>query len=152
MMEWQQILEQSFCELDAFLRESNWLGRENEVVNLFAHRFLADKVSKDGPFQSLRQVGIEVAVPQVTDSSKEFVRKDIVIWPAPDMTAWPSERIPSAIVEWKRGTKGACKGDIAWLETFCCKYPQTLGYAVCVRIECNRGCEFTRVDGKSRLS
>ncbi len=148
MMEWQQILEQSFCELDAFLRESKWRGRENEVVNLFAHRFLAGKVSKDGPFQSVRQVGIEVAVPQVTGSRKKFVRKDLVIRPTADMTVWTGKGIPSVIVEWKRGAQAECKGDMAWLTTFCNQHPQTLGYAVCVRIESDRGCEFSRVAGR----
>lgn len=52
-------------------------GRENEAVNIFAHRFLAARISASGPLRSLRQVGIEVAVPQVTGTLKSTSGK---IW------------------------------------------------------------------------
>jgi hypothetical protein len=43
-MIWQIIIERSLRGLDSFLKESTWRGRENEVVNLFAHSFLTREI------------------------------------------------------------------------------------------------------------
>src|SRR4030095_1492614 len=83
-MTWIEIIESAFGKLDTFLRTSDWWGRENEVVNLYAHRFLAEHASSQGPLYSLRQVGIEVAVRQLSGRGKFYVRKDLVIWPVED--------------------------------------------------------------------
>jgi hypothetical protein len=62
-MIWQIIIERSLHGLDGFLNESTWRGRENEVVNLFAHSFLTREIKDEGPLTSISQVSIEVAVP-----------------------------------------------------------------------------------------
>ena len=59
-----KIIEQALNSFDNFLKNSNWYGRENEVVNIFAHKFLIEFVGKD-PLLSLDQIGIEVAVKQL---------------------------------------------------------------------------------------
>lgn len=115
------------------------------VMKLFAHRFLADRVSASGPLRSLRQVGIEVAVPQVVGDGKRYVRKDVVIWPHEDMTAWLGEGIPAVIMEWKRDHTRQCDGDVAWLKVFCGRYPGTIGYSTCAMLAGVRGCAFRRV-------
>jgi hypothetical protein len=157
MRSWRKILEGSFTEMDHFLRHSNWRGRENEAVNLFVHRFLANRVSPDGPLRSLRQVGIEVAVNQVAPGLKRYVRKDLVIWPEEDMTVWTGDGVPSVIVEWKRGLPENCEGDAEWLAKFCSRYSETLGYTACVSLTQTRGCrhflvEPRRQQGLSRRS
>ena len=72
-------------DLDNFLRHSDWFGRENEIINLFAHKFLAMRLGQT-PLMSLTQIGIEVAVKQIHDRNKgkKFVRKDLVLWPMED--------------------------------------------------------------------
>ncbi len=142
---WQTIAERSLVRLDEFLKESSWCGRENEVVNLFAHHFLVSEVTSHGPLRSISQISIEVAVPQVTTSRKRYVRKDLVIWPQPLMTAWPEGSFPAIIMEWKRDDPSACTSDIEWLSLFTARYPQTLGVAVCAFISGVRGVEWTIV-------
>ena len=71
---WQALIETQLQALDQFLKQSTWYGRENELVNLFAHEFLPRAVSDSCPLKSLTQIGIEVAVRQVTGSCKRFVR------------------------------------------------------------------------------
>lgn len=140
-MRWREIIEGAVAEFDTFLKNSNWHGRENEVVNLFAHRFLADQISSDGPLRSLRQVGIEVAVRQATGSKKEFVRKDLVIWPVDDRTVWIGDGVPSVIMEWKRNNPNECVKDVEWLRNFCSKHPNTLGVSACATLSNpDRGC------------
>jgi hypothetical protein len=144
-MIWQIIIERSLHGLDKFLKESDWKGRENEVVNLFAHGFLAREVKDEGPLTSLSQVAIEVAVPQVTGSYKKYVRKDLVIWPRPLMTAWSEDSLPAVIMEWKRDAPSACAQDIEWLSVFTGRHPQTLGVSVCALLSGVRGTEWVIV-------
>lgn len=69
-----KIIETALKELDAYLKKTDWYGRENEVVNLFAHSFLAKHVD-------MSRVGIEVSVKQLSGPGrKALVRKDLVIW------------------------------------------------------------------------
>jgi hypothetical protein len=143
---WQIIIERSLKRLDSFLKNPSWQGRENEVVNLYTHDFLTEEISQKGPLKSLSQVGIEVAVPQVTGSSKKLVRKDLVIWPRPQMTAWPEGSLPAVIMEWKRDTPAACAQDIVWLSVFTARFPQTLGVAVCAILSGTRGVEWTIIE------
>jgi hypothetical protein len=140
-MAWLQIIQSAVSQLDQFLKTTSWHGRENEVVNLFAHRFLAQQISATGPLRSLRQVGIEVAVRQVTGSGKQYVRKDLVIWPVEDMTAWIGNGTPSVILEWKVNKPELCCVDVDWLNHFCAAYPDTLGISICAMTIGSRRCE-----------
>lgn len=144
-MTWQIIIERSLRGLDKFLKESDWKGRENEVVNLFAHSFLAFEVKDEGPLNSISQLAIEVAVPQVTGSCKKYVRKDLVIWPRPLMTAWSENSLPAVIMEWKRDAPSACAQDIEWLSVFTGRHRQTLGVSVCAFLSGVRGTEWVIV-------
>jgi len=144
-MTWENIIESSLSGLNSFLKESNWKGRENEVVNLFAHCFLVHEVKDEGPLTSISQVAIEVAVPQVAKSRKKYVRKDLVIWPRPLMTAWSEDSLPAVIMEWKRDDPSACTSDVEWLSLFTARYPKTLGVAVCAFISVSRGVDWTIV-------
>lgn len=137
------IIEKGFDELAGFLEESGWYGRENEVVNLFCHSFLAKHVS-------LAQVGIEVAVKQLpSDNGKALVRKDLVIWGADYQTVWNDLREPVndpvAIIEWKTNSLAKCTGDIEWLKKYTKIYPNVTGYSVCVFIKDSREIKYTKV-------
>ena len=96
---WVQV-EKALREFSSFLKQTEWRGKENDCVNLLAHRFLAKRV------QPLDRMGIEVAVPQLGGKGrKQAVRKDLVIWGKGGQTtwdaAWKAKAVPQAILEWK---------------------------------------------------
>ena len=108
------IVEQS---LRSFYEDicSDWGGRENEMVNLYAHGHLAKFVRPQTILNDLSQIGIEVAVQQLprevllkwnpqAQKPKKDVRKDLVLWPSARMCLW-KDNVPSneplAIMEWK---------------------------------------------------
>ena len=119
-----------------FLGRSGWLGKENDCVNLFAHRFLAKRV------RPIDRIGIEVAVPQLAGKRrKQAVRKDLVIWKQSGRTTWDKDwkakTVPQAILEWKVKRGPAAKASIsardrAWLTRFKRKHREFIG--VCVTV------------------
>jgi hypothetical protein len=89
---------------DLFAR--GWKGREYEAVSLYALGYLQRHFSPGSPLYDPAQIGLEVCVPGVaTHNPKGRVNKDLVIWPAPAMTAWNAAwqvvNHPLAIMEWK---------------------------------------------------
>jgi hypothetical protein len=129
-------------ELDAIIERSlrsfyqdicsDWCGRENEMINLYAWGRLTKEVRSESLLHDLTQIGIEVAVRQKPlarfPGIVRTVRKDLVIWPTAGMTLW-KENVPHneplAVMEWKvnhRFNRAAHplnrrlhKGDIQWL-------------------------------------
>jgi hypothetical protein len=119
---------------------SDWCGRENEVVNLYAWGYLAEEVCDESILYDRTQIGIEVAVRQLRrrkfKKRVRTVRKDLVIWPKPRMTLWEvvhhnSSMVmevhnePLMIMEWKVNhylnrsahpqNRREHRGDIRWL-------------------------------------
>jgi hypothetical protein len=148
MGEMDDINEIILRSLEAFLtdiRRNRWYGRENEAINLFIFSHLLDNIGINGPFYDRAQVGIEVAVTQVSGrkGAKDNVRKDLVIWRKPGDNCWvrrrKQARPPLAIIEWKVIRDGLIKGnnryDLDWLKKFTGKHRKTTGYAVSVGIE-----------------
>lgn len=145
----EEIIEMAINELGTYLKESNWYGRENEVVNLFAHKFLAKHVGSS-KFTSLSQIGIEVAVQQLPSSNgKKLVRKDLVIWEKENQTVWNTNREPVnnplAVIEWKVNSISHCEGDIKWLKKFTKKHPKVTGYSVCAFVKKKRGISYKKI-------
>jgi hypothetical protein len=150
-----KIIEMALKDLSEFLEKTNWYGRENEVVNLFAHRFLTKYIGKE-LLLSLDQIGIEVAVKQLpSEKGKELVRKDLVIWKCGDTSVWNENREiandPLAIIEWKVNNISRCEYDISWLQEYSKIYPNILSYSVCAFIKENRRVEYSKVNGGSIL-
>ena len=126
----------SLKEMEMHLHKSGWRGKENDCVNLFAHRFLAKRV------RPIDRIGIEVAVPQLSGKGrKQAVRKDLVIWKRSGDTTWGADwkakAVPQAILEWKVKRGPAAKPTIsardrAWLKAFKGKYRGFIG--VCVTV------------------
>ena len=146
MDKWIATLERALDDLGQFLRESDWYGRENELVNLFAHTFLL-KDPSNGIQAS--QLGIEVAVKQLhREGGKALVRKDLVIWGEPNQTVWIGAtpiNNPAVIVEFKANDERKCASDILWLKSFTKKYPEVLGYSVCGFLAGKRGVSYKRI-------
>jgi len=140
-------------ELGRFLRDSEWYGRENELVNLFAHSFLSGRLGPDGPVH-VAQLGIEVAVKQLKEiDGKDVVRKDLVVWSKPNETLWlnrESVNKPIAVIEFKRKNERECLPDHEWLTAYTKANPGVLGYSVCGFIEQHRGVSFMRFAGGSK--
>ncbi len=136
-------IETQLISLGSFLHESEWYGRENELVNLFAHSFLA------GPIQ-IAQIGIEVAVKQLAKvGGKALVRKDLVVWNKPCETVWVKgipTNDPAVIIEFKINDSKKCASDIAWLRRYTEVYPEVVGFSVCGYLKERRGISFTRVE------
>ena len=130
------LIKQCLDENARFFWKSGWRGKENDCVNLFAHRFLAKRV------RPLDRIGIEVAVPQLGGKwRKQAVRKDLVIWGKGGQTTWDAtwkaKTIPQAILEWKvkRGPNAQAtisSRDRAWLKAFKRKHRGFIG--VCVTV------------------
>jgi len=95
-MKHRRKLKKTLKEFSTFIRDSEWRGKENDCVNLFAHRFLAKS------FRPIDRIGIEVAVFQLSGKRrKQAVRKDLVIWKhsgdATWGTDWKAKAVPEAI-------------------------------------------------------
>lgn len=79
-------------------------------MNLFVHKFLFPRVTPGGPIFDHTQIAIETGIPQGAGiGKKQAVRKDLVIWPRPEMTTWNkdwvAENFPMAVIEWKARRK-----------------------------------------------
>lgn len=130
------LITDSLKEFSCFLERTGWLGKENDCVNLFAHRFLSKRI------RPLDRVGVEVAVPQLGGKGcKQAVRKDLVIWKKAGQTTWgkgwEARTAPQAIVEWKvqRGPSAKpiiSKRDRKWLTRFKRKHSGFTGFCVSV--------------------
>jgi len=109
-------------QMELHLHKSDWRGKENECVNLFAHRFLAKRV------RPIDRIGIEVAVPQLGGKGrKQAVRKDLLIWKRGGATTWGADwkakAVPQVILEWKVKRGPGAKPTISardreWLKAF----------------------------------
>jgi hypothetical protein len=129
-------INRSLKEFSAFIYGSGWRGKENDCVNLFAHRFLAKRV------RPIDRIGIEVAVPQLGGRGrKQAVRKDLVIWKRSGHTTWGTDwkakAVPQAILEWKVKRGPGAKPTISardrlWLKAFKRKHRGFTG--VCVTV------------------
>jgi len=107
---------------------------------MFAFGPLLNQVDREESLGDPKQIGLEVAVPQVTlpgeewEGKKQQVCKDIVLWDEPLSTCWDEEgnpaNTPTAILEWKFSSNQISDRDVGWLEAFTGEYPETTGFAV----------------------
>jgi hypothetical protein len=147
------LLDAALDSLLAFFCQNPWIGRERELVSLFAFGHLLPQVHPDSVMFDPRQIAIECGVlqtlfapgnPRDKKPNKKYVCKDVVIWPRPGMTCWSDSleaiHVPLAIVEWKRlgfGKPVAATSDIshdahdvAWLSSYTARFPECIGYSV----------------------
>lgn len=154
------VVASALRSFETWLLASSWRGKENDCVNLFAHRFLADHVAPDSLLRDLTQIGIEIGVPQPEGLGiKAAVRKDLVIWAAPAMTAWSTgwiaENYPLAIIEWKVRRKKTSAPilslhDVQWLASYSSLRPDFTGFSVTVDFtsDCRRVASALVSDGQ----
>lgn len=131
-----QIVSTSLTSFAVDLAKSEWhVRREREAISFYAFRYLLREVQPNSFLHDSAQIGIEVPVPQVTNSGKEQVCKDLVIWPKPMMTCWDKSGnptcSPAVILEWKFNVASKeSQDDVDWLQRFTSTYPACQGYAV----------------------
>jgi hypothetical protein len=109
-----------------------WKGRENEIVNLFAHDMLFSEINEKGPLYHIGQIGIEVSVQQIDSNKKKLVRKDLIIWPIKNMTVWQNDdeyNVPLVIIEFKINKIIDCQYDKEWLMKYT-RNKTTIGYSI----------------------
>jgi len=138
----RNIVASALGEFEAWLLSYSWRGKENDCVNLFAHRFLAYYIAPDSVLHDLTQIGIEVCVPKPPKVGiKPAVRKDLVIWREPLMTTWSAEwtaeTFPLAIIEWKARRRQSSapvlsQYDLNWLTNYSPLQPDFTGFCVTV--------------------
>jgi hypothetical protein len=170
-----RVIKDSLVSFTQYVAEPpRWWGREYEAVSLFAIRFLAAAFREVWPDFDAGQIGLNVAVPQLSREEwpshrigrKADVCKDIVIWPNPKMTAFTEERIankdmpPLAVLEWKSqwppppGGLRPSPYDLEWLKAFTRRYTETSGYCVTFGIskgEVSANCVLLRRGVESQL-
>lgn len=136
----EDIIERSLEQFLSYVRENDWFGRENEAVSLYAFGFLLRECKSAGPLIDPTQIGIEVgAAPAPTKGPNACVRKDLVIWPQPEMNYWfprsKSLNKPLAVIEWKvrrpnTQTPRGKQHDLDWLEAHTSADFGCIGYSV----------------------
>ena len=72
-----------------------WRGKESECVNLFAHKFLFEKIEAGAAIECPTQVGIEVALKQPKRYKRPASNKDLVIWSKALQTTWSATWEPT---------------------------------------------------------
>lgn len=137
------IIKDSLTQFCSFISLNHWYGREREAISLYVMGFLT-KMCKEGSFLcDPRQIGIEVAVPQIpSPNSKPQVNKDLVIWPEPAMVCWNDRREPAnhpiCIMEWKANQQRKSTHDISWLRQYSSDKQNLVCYGVNLNIEAER--------------
>ncbi len=146
-----RVIRKSLGDFLRGIEAKHWVGRENEAVNLYVFSYLLKEVSPNCFLHNPAQIGLEVAVQQISDyedgkKHRKTVRKDLVIWDKPETTCWNNKRQitnhPSVIIEWKlcgfrKAGKNALKNsalDLLWLQKFSKNREDFIGYAVTVDI------------------
>jgi len=149
----QKIIESALKDLSEFLKNSNWFGREHEVITLFVLKFLRSYTNNK--VLRLSQISIESSVQQIKNKGKKLVNKDLVIWETPYGTVWDQHRkttnIPLYILEWKVNNPQKCIHDIKWLKSYTAIYQNVIGYSCCAYITDLRGIEFWKIQ-KSKIT
>jgi hypothetical protein len=83
----------------------DWRGKEQDWVNRYAHQYLLNHCSPDGPLRDPGQLEIEVVVPQPPGYAAPAVRRDLVIWTEPGSSCWgpcwDAVHHPICVLEWK---------------------------------------------------
>ena len=119
----------------------NWFGKEHDCVNLFAHKFLFDKIEPGAAIFHPTQICIECALKQPTQYTNRSARKDLVIWEKPLQNTWSSDfepiLSPKAVMEWKVFRSRFPKRifdphDEEWIMAYTEEHGERFGYVVSV--------------------
>jgi hypothetical protein len=157
-----RFLDEALEEFGTWLGANDWWGKEYDCVNLFAHKFLFERIEPGAAIEYPTQVSIESSVKQPSGYTKKTSRKDVVIWSKPEQTAWSPEgepvHTPRVVMEWKTYRSREPQHDFfpydeEWIKRFTTENPKAFGYVVSVILagdvrvvlwECARNGEFRK--------
>lgn len=124
-----------------WLKSNEWRGKEHDCVNLFAHKFLFEKIEPNAAIQCPTQICIECGLKQPKKYEKLSARKDLIVWEHPLQNAWSGDwepvNIPKAVMEWKvfrtRFPKSIFdKHDEEWVGSYTKEHRGVFGYVISV--------------------
>ena len=134
-----RFIEDALIDFGDWYISSEWIGKERDCVNIFAHGFLSREVKPGAAIEELTQIRIESAAPQPKWYTNKTAAKDLVIWKDGLGTVWDREwqvcNSPWVVMEWKTKRKGGIplqfhQHDVEWLSGFTKEYANTFGYLV----------------------
>ena len=137
-------LNEALENFSLWLKSNQWRGKEHDCVNLFAHKFLFEKIEFGAAIQNHTQICIECGLkqPKKGNYKKNSARKDLVIWEQPLQNSWSEiwepVNIPKAVMEWKvkfrtNSPKGNFNShDDKWIKLYTEEHPDCIGYVVLV--------------------
>ena len=134
-----RFIEDVLTEFGDWFIAADWIGKERDCVNMFAHGFLSREIKPGAAIHQLTQIRIESASPQPKGYKKLTASKDLVIWKDGLETVWGEKwqvrNYPWVVMEWKIKRKGKPSSrfdahDVEWLSGFTKDYSGTFGYLV----------------------
>jgi len=78
-----RFLNEALENFSHWLKSNQWRGKEHDCVNLFAHKFLFEKIEPGAAIQYPTQICIESGLKQSKKYKKNSERKDWKIWEHP---------------------------------------------------------------------
>ena len=136
-----RFLNEALEEFSAWLKANAWRGKEQECVNLFAHKFLFEKIEPGAAIEDPTQVCIEGALKQPPGYTRPVASKDLVIWSRPLQTTWSKSwkpvHAPKAVLEWKVyrdhvPRRVFSRHDEEWVNAYTAEQDGSFGYVVAV--------------------
>ena len=136
-----RFLNEALESFALWLKSSDWRGKEHDCVNLFAHKFLFEKIAPAAAIECPTQVCIECALKQPAQFANVAARKDLVIWEHPLQNTWSTDwepvHSPKAVLEWKvfrlhAPTSVFDPHDEAWIASYTREQDGRFGYVVSV--------------------
>jgi hypothetical protein len=136
-----RFIDDALQEFANWYVSSPWLGKERDCVNMYAMKYLTEKVKPGAAINHLSQIRIECAVPQPDGYTSKSATKDLVVWREIHETTWDDTwqpvNVPRVVMEWKtrrrpRSVLDFDTHDMEWLKAFTKQNPSTFGYLVTV--------------------
>jgi hypothetical protein len=140
----KQQIDKALENFSLWLKINQWRGKEHDCVNLFAHKFLFERIESGAFINNIAQVRIECGLKQPGNGiyKKKLARKDLVIWDSPEVNSWSETwepvNFPIAAMEWKVKFKTKSSKDIfnshdeQWIKLYTEENPDCVGYVVLV--------------------
>ena len=142
-----RFLNEALEDYSKWLQENEWIGKEHDCVNLFAHRFLFQQIGPNAAVTDPTQICIECALKQPAGYTNRSARKDLVIWEKPLQNTWSAEwepvYTPKAVMEWKVYRKSLPKAifnshDEKWISSYTKEHSTRFGFVVSVQLTANK--------------
>jgi hypothetical protein len=136
-----RFLNEALESFSEWLKTAEWWGKEHDCINLFAHKFLFEKIEPGAAIEDPTQVCIECSLRRPEKFKNPAAVKDLVIWQRPLQTTWSETwepiHSPKAVMEWKVFRDRLPKAifdrhDEDWVSSYTEEQTGSFGYVVSV--------------------